>query len=85
MNNSIYTVSVTDEKLHLWISVIHSLVAGPQLTPTASQIYVIPLLLAFIFWLIDLAERFAKIPVSRQLPVGYKYHEAEQHKLILPR
>lgn len=49
MNNSIYIISVTDEKLHLWISVIQPLVAGPQLLQGASQIYMMPWLLDFAF------------------------------------
>ena len=70
IKNIINIVSVTDEKLHTRISVIHSLVYGHQVLRGLSQIHLMFLSVRFSIWIFDLAERCVKTHAVRQLPTG---------------
>lgn len=63
-------VSVTDEKLHRGISVIHSSVYGHQVLRGLPQIHLMFLSVRFSIWVFDLAERCVKTHAVRQLPTG---------------
>lgn len=70
IKNIINIVSVTDEKLHTRISVIHSLVYGHRVLRGLSQIHLMFLSVRFSIWIFDLAERCVKTHAVRQLPTG---------------
>jgi hypothetical protein len=70
IKNIINIVSVTDEKLHTGISVIHSLVYGHRVLRGLSQIHLMFLSVRFSIWVFDLAERCVKTHAGRQLPTG---------------
>lgn len=70
MRSVINIVSVTDEKLHRGISVIHSLVYGHRVLGGLPQIHLMFLSVRFSIWVFDLAERCVKTHAVRQLPTG---------------